>query len=62
MNHYKYEGPVLVFGRECCCYWKSETWAPTESKARSNLAYQFKKNCKLNAKSAITVPGKLTII
>lgn len=54
-----YDGPVTCFGKCVCQRWHGETIAPTESKARSNLAYQFKKKNKLVAGSKVTIPGPL---
>lgn len=62
MNHYKYKGPVLCFGNTVASQWEGETYAQTESKARSNLAYQYRQETRLTVNSRITVPGKLTII
>lgn len=42
--------------------WKGETTAPSERKARSNLAYQFKKMNNRIAGSKIILPGKLNIV
>lgn len=42
--------------------WKGETTAPSERKARSNLAYQFKKTNNRIAGSKIILPGKLNIV
>ena len=60
-NTYEYKGPVMEFGRCVADRWTGITKAETESKAKSNLQYQFKcvtgrgKNCR------IELPGKLTI-
>lgn len=55
---YSYNGPVMIFER-CVGYWKGETIAPSERKARSNLAYQCKKACNLSPSSKITLPGEI---
>lgn len=56
---YIYEGPVLEYGRLIANNWKGETTAPSEAKAKSNLAYQFKiKNNRIPA-TKITLPGKI---
>lgn len=62
MHKYKYEGPVMVFGICVMDNWKGETMAVSESKARSNLAYQFKKQHNRVAGSNITLPGKIKMI
>ena len=61
-NTYVYDGPVLIFGKCVANRWKSKTIASSESKARSNLAYQFKKNNNRVPASKITLPGKLLVI
>lgn len=38
---YRYDGPVFRFGKFVGKI-KAETWAESESKALSNIAYQFK--------------------
>ena len=59
MPKYFYDGPVVEFNTCIANNWKGETFAPSEAKARSNLAYQFKKNNKRIASSKITLPGQL---
>lgn len=59
---YIYDGPVSCFGRCVANRWRGETMAPTENKARSNLAYQAKKQLKLVAYANVTLPGKIKII
>lgn len=54
-----YDGPVVSFRKCVCQRWHGETIAPTESKARSNLAYQFKKQNHLVASAKVTLPGVL---
>lgn len=44
MNQYAYNGPVMEFGRCIADNWVGSTYATSEKKAKSNLAYQFKKN------------------
>lgn len=61
MQLYFYNGPVLEFDRIVANHWSASTRAESEKKARSNLAYQFKKQYGKEARSKITVPGKLTI-
>lgn len=56
---YRYEGPVLYFGKCVANYWKSETTAPSEKKARSNLAYQAKQQLRLVANTNVQLPGKI---
>ena len=61
MALYSYDGPVLEFDKIVTNHWHAETYAVSEAKARSNLAYQFK---KLNGKvprTKITLPGKIVL-
>lgn len=61
MQLYFYDGPVLEFDRIIANHWSASTRAESEKKARSNLAFQFKKQYGKEARSKITVPGKLII-
>ena len=62
-NHkYSYDGPVMIFDKYTTHHWEGETIAPSESKARCNLAYQYKKENKLEPRAKITLSGKLKII
>ena len=46
MQQYQYDGPVMRFD-DCVQHrWKATTVAPTEAKAKSNLAYRYKKKRK----------------
>lgn len=58
-HKYIYDGPVLEFDRIVAEHWKGETMAPSEKKARNNLAFQFKKQHNKVARSKITLPGKV---
>ncbi len=60
MARYIYEGPVKLFGQIVQRNWVGETMAVSEAKARSNLAYRWKREHKKTAASAVTLPGKLT--
>ena len=44
MPKYIYDGPVKEFDKLISEHWKGETIAPSEAKARSNLAYQYKRD------------------
>lgn len=59
MNKYIYDGPVMEFDKLITDRWKGETIAPSENKARNNLAYQFKLKNNRMAKTKIKLPGKL---
>ena len=60
-KRYSYKGPVCEFGRGIANMWTAETSAPSEKKALSNLAYQFKRDNNKIKTAKITLPGKLTV-
>lgn len=62
MTEYAYEGPVKSFDTIVKSCWRVSTFAPSEKKARSNLAYRYKKAHGLAPAASITLPGKLTIV
>ena len=62
MNKYIYDGPVSESDHLITNNWHGETWANSASKAKSNLAYQFKMETGRVARSKITIPGKLIIV
>lgn len=61
MNCYVYEGPVMEFDRCVQHCWKTETMAPSEAKARSNLAYRWKKENGRVPRCKVTLPGKIRL-
>ncbi len=62
MSRYTYDGPVMEFNILVADHWKGETVAPSEQKARSNLAYQYKKKNNRIPSTKVTLPGKLTMV
>lgn len=56
---YTYDGPVMMFDTCLVDRWHGTTYAESESKARSNLTYQFKKTTNRIAGSRIFLPGKI---
>ena len=62
MRRYLYKGPVMEFGKCVSHCWEASTVAPSESKARSNLAYQFKKKTNRVAGTKIVLPGELVAV
>lgn len=62
MNRYYYDGPVMVFDTCVTDHWKGETMATSEKKAKSNLAYQFKKSTNRMTATKVTLPGKIMIV
>lgn len=61
MNLYLYEGPVYEFDRIVDNRWKGQTYAVSEAKARTNLAFQYKRATGRGPRSKITLPGKLNV-
>jgi len=57
---YSYNGPVLSFDRTITSKWKSDTYAGTEKKAKSNLIFQYKNQHGLLPTASIKLPGKIT--
>lgn len=62
MNRYMYDGPVMEFETCIANHWQGSTYAASEGKARSNLAYQFKKKNNRIAGAKITLPGKVKMV
>ncbi len=61
MALYSYDGAVLEFDKIVANHWKSQTYATSEAKARSNLAFQFKRETGRVPRSKITLPGKIVV-
>lgn len=61
MALYSYNGPVLEFDKVITNHWSAQTYATSESKARANLAYQFKKVNGKVPRTKITLPGKIVL-
>ena len=61
-HKYSYDGPVTMYNSCVNNRWKGETMAPSEKKARSNLAYQFKKQSGLTGSAKVTLPGKIEMV
>lgn len=59
MPKYVYSGPVMCF--ETCIQkkWTGKTYADSEKKARSNLAYQYKKENGMLPNKQISLTGEL---
>lgn len=62
MNKYRYEGPVMEFDKCLQDNWKGETMATSESKARSNLSFRWKKQHNRISGARITLPGKMQLV
>ena len=59
MNVYIYDGPVYSFQTMLTDRWYAETRAVSKQKAKSNLAYQYKKQNHLLAGADIRLPGNI---
>lgn len=62
MKKYSYKGPVLEFEKCIANNWEASTYAVSPSKARSNLAFRFKKEHNKATNCRISLPGKLTVV
>jgi len=62
MSRYFYDGPVKEFNTCVTNRWVASTYAESESKARTNLAYRFKKENKKLPSTKITLPGKIMMV
>ena len=58
-NLYVYSGAVKCFDNIVADKWYGETYATSESKARNNLAFQYKKENGLEKTAKVTIPGKI---
>lgn len=61
MNKYTYDGPVTEFGRCVTDRWQGSTYAVSEKKARSNLAYQYKKEFGKVPSVKVNLPGEIIL-
>ena len=61
MTLYSYNGPVFEFNKLIDNHWRGETYAASEAKARSNLAFQYKLETGRVPRTKITLPGKIKI-
>ena len=61
MDYYIYKGPVMEFGRCIENTWYGKTKEPSPEKARSNLAYRYKKDTGRLARTKIELPGRLVM-
>ena len=59
---YAYSGAVTSFGNIIVQYWYATTYADSAEKARSNLAYRFKKENNKLPGAKIELPGKINLI
>ena len=62
MQKYAYDGTVMEFNTCIVNRWRGETTAPSEARARNNLAYQFKRKNSRLATAKITLPGQVKLV
>lgn len=62
VKRYSYKGPVYEFDRCIVPVWTAETSATSIKKARSNLAYRFKRENNRIATAKITLPGEIIVV
>ena len=62
VRQYEYRGPVMEFDICIDRNWIASTWAPSEKKALSNLAYRYKKDNNRAPHAKIVLPGKLALV
>lgn len=58
-KRFLYKGPVMEFGKCVCSYWEATTFAPSVMKARSNLAYRYKRDNNKVSNAKIDLPGEI---
>lgn len=61
-RRYLYDGPVMEFGRVITPRWIGYTVAPSAAKAKSNLAYRYKKDHGKAPTAKIKLPGVIRVI
>lgn len=62
MKLYSYDGPVKMFDTCISNHWEATTHAVSVKKAKSNLAYRYKKEHNLTADAKIELPGKIEVL
>lgn len=60
MNQYRFTGAVKIFDRVVDPNWVAETTAASPARAKSNLAYRYKKLMGLEPQSKVTLDGTIT--
>ena len=56
---YVYKGAVMIFDRVVDQYWEAETTATSPKKAKTNLAYRYKKMNGLEPTTKVMLPGQV---
>lgn len=58
---YYFKGPVTCFGKVVSNCWYGETTANSKGKAKSNLEYQFKRECNKLPNSKVELIGNVRL-
>lgn len=59
---YTYDGPVMKFDTCIKRRWSASTYAQSPSKAKSNLAFRFKKENGFTKDTKIILPGEVKLV
>ena len=59
---FSYSGPVMKFDVCINPNWSAQTMAPTKAKAKSNLAYRYKKENGYARGASIKLPGEIKVV
>jgi len=59
MDKYKYQGPVMAYGRCISPIWRGETMASSPEKARNNLVFRAKKHFGYENDSNLELPAEM---
>lgn len=62
MTVYFYDGPVMRYGKVVNPRWRAETMAESVAKAKSNLAYRYRKEMGLAKNVPVTFPREIQIV
>lgn len=62
MQLYSYDGPVMEFDQCLTYHWTASTYAVSEKKARSNLAFRYKREHNRMPDAKIALPGKIKCV
>lgn len=62
MNLYVYKGSVKNFDTVVQRDWEGRTMATTEKRARTNLAFQWKRQHGRSPNYNVTLPGEIAIL
>lgn len=61
-KEYTFKGAVKVYDRVVASFYKASTYAVSAAKARSNMAYQYKRNNGLADHVKVSLEGELVAL